>query len=249
MTDTNSGFTTEKFIEFWTNFKGLPQQKAGVEELFNAIQKLEPSLLSDTASWVRNYRKQSGSPPSSGPITPERMNALTGYKASSFDSKFCDSFNNMLAATKFDKSPDAMCQLIGNLMTESANFVYMKEIDSGSYLEGRRDLGNTQPGDGPRFKGCGPLQVTGRAHFAQFAEWLKKNKGKDDPRILKEGTDYVADAYPFEIAISWIQSNGLLNVALNKGIDGVCLRINGGRNGWDSRHKNYAKAKRIFGVD
>lgn len=37
--------------------------------------------------------------------------------------------------------------------------------DAGLQYEGRRDLGNTQPGDGVRFKGRGPIQLTGRANY------------------------------------------------------------------------------------
>ena len=81
--------------------------------------------------------------------------------------------------------------------------------------------------------------VTGRAHFTAFHDWLKRNRGIDDPRILSEGTDYVADAYPFEIAIDWIQRNHLLDVCLNQGFDACCRRINGGTNGWADRHQKY----------
>ena len=50
------------------------------------------------------------------------------------------------------------CAQIGH---ESGGLKWMQEIADGSAYEGRRDLGNTQPGDGHRFKGHGPIQVTG----------------------------------------------------------------------------------------
>jgi len=47
------------------------------------------------------------------------------------------------------------CAQIGH---ESLGLLYMEEIASGQAYEGRRDLGNTQPGDGRRFKGRGPIR-------------------------------------------------------------------------------------------
>ena len=234
----------ERFAQFWASFKGEPQQLAGIEELRQAILQADPTLLTETASWSLNYRKSQPKP--AGPITPDLMHRLTAYPASSFNEAFCTSFNNMLAATGFDQHPQAMQMLMANLMTESGNFIWMKEIASGDAYEGRSDLGNNQPGDGRRFKGCGPLQVTGRVHFQQFHDWLKANKGIDDPRILSEGTAYVADAYPFEIAISWIQGNHLLDVCLNQGFDACCKRINGGTNGWQSRHAHYQHCQQVM---
>ncbi len=49
---------------------------------------------------------------------------------------------------------------------------WMVELDSGHRYEGREDLGNTQPGDGPKYKGRGFVQLTGRNNYAQWSQYL-----------------------------------------------------------------------------
>ena len=218
-------------------YKGTAEQRKAVELLEKAIG---PELLADDQPWVIQYRAEPEKPPTvPGIINPDLMHRLTGYSAASFNEDFCNDFNEMLRATGFDKHVDATQMLVANLMHESCNFLYMKEIDPGYYLEGRSDLQNTQPGDGPRFRGCGPLQVTGRGHATAFYEYLKREKGIDEPNILSIGTDWTADHYAFQIAISWIQNNGLLNVCIEKGFDECCYRINGGWNGFDDRKAKF----------
>ncbi|PZP08753.1 MAG: glycoside hydrolase [Sphingomonas hengshuiensis] len=58
-----------------------------------------------------------------------------------------------------------LAHFMGQCAHESLGFKAMEEIASGADYEGRADLGNTQPGDGKRYKGRGPIQTTGRANY------------------------------------------------------------------------------------
>lgn len=56
---------------------------------------------------------------------------------------------------------------------ESVGLSAMEEYASGAAYEGRSDLGNIYPGDGRRYKGSGPIQLTGRANFRAFTKWAQ----------------------------------------------------------------------------
>lgn len=71
--------------------------------------------------------------------------------------------------------PIKLAAIMAQCKHESGGFVYLKEIASGQAYEGRRDLGNTQPGDGRRFKGRGFIQCTGRNNYASMSRYFRQD--------------------------------------------------------------------------
>ena len=166
-------------------------------------------------------------------FTPQLFEDLTGYAAEKFPHSFCDDCQALFDDTGFSEHLNASQMLMANLLHETANFVFMKELASGDAYEWRTDLGNHGNGDGRRYKGVGVLQLTGRHNYQQLADDV------DDPRVM-EGVDYVAERYPFTSAASWVKHNNLLGLAKRGEFREVCVRINGGLNGYADRCAKYA---------
>jgi predicted chitinase len=131
---------------------------------------------------------------------------------------------------------------LAQLAHESAELRYMEEIASGAAYEGRKDLGNTQPGDGKRYKGRGPIQLTGRANYKRYGDLL----GLD---LVNNPTQAATPEVGFRIAGEFWQLNGLNGLADKQDIRGITKRINGGYNGLDDRIKYYERAKKVLSKD
>ena len=228
--------TSAEWRNFWLYYKDEAHQAAAIEQLYAVLPE---SLLQSDSTWVETYRNPPPKPPSAGLITPELMARYSGHPASAFDQAFCDDFNNLLEQTGFATDLTAFRMLLAQMAHESANWKYMKEIDPGYYLEGRTDLGNCYPGDGPLFRGCGPIQTTGRNHHQRASDLIKSVYGIDDKKIMELGTDYSADIYAFRMAHAWLVDNDYLNLCKGGDVYACTRRLNGGTNGLADREHWY----------
>lgn len=124
----------------------------------------------------------------------------------------------------------------------------LTEFASGEAYNGRLDLGNTQPGDGPRFRGRGAIMVTGRGHYTNLSKWAH-GKGLvptatyfvDNPEMLAADRYYCIGAEWY-----WTVARSQMNALCDKDdFVGVTKAINGGTNGLADRRQRLARAKQL----
>ncbi|MEW6735838.1 MAG: glycoside hydrolase family 19 protein, partial [Acidobacteriota bacterium] len=109
----------------------------------------------------------------------------------------------------------------------------------GAAYEGRLDLGNIKPGDGRRYKGRGPIQLTGRSNYRAAGQAL----GID----LESNPERAADLdVGFRIAGWYWRTRGLNEFADQGNFDEITRRINGGLNGKASRDAYYKRALEVL---
>jgi putative chitinase len=121
---------------------------------------------------------------------------------------------------------------------ESDRFKTSQEYASGSAYEGRRDLGNTQGGDGTRFKGRGRIMVTGRTNYAAMGKAL----GID----LLSQPHLLAESPHSELASGqWWKDHDCNSFCDRDDFVGLTRRINGGVNGLADRQALYAVARKV----
>ena len=125
---------------------------------------------------------------------------------------------------------------------ESAGFRTLEEYADGSAYEGRKNLGNTQPGDGKRYKGRGIFQLTGRANYRDMSVKLGRDL-ENNPILAKDPEVSVLTALEY-----W-KSRGLNTFADQDNLLTITKRINGGLNGLDSRKIFLARAKNAVPKD
>jgi len=151
--------------------------------------------------------------------------------------------NAMVAAQCTTVERAAMwCAQIGH---ESAGLRYMEEIASGAAYNGRADLGNVHPGDGPRYKGSGPIQLTGRHNFRKFSQWCHAQGWVDSPSYFEDRPELVRQDPKWGFLAAtwyWVVARPNINAMADaRDIVGVTRAINGGTNGLPDRQLRYQR--------
>ena len=139
--------------------------------------------------------------------------------------------------------PKRVAAFIAQIGHESGQLKYVKEIwgptAAQARYEGRADLGNTQSGDGSKYRGRGLIQITGRANYKACGEAL----GLDlinQPELLEKPQHACMSAAWFWVA------KGLGTLADEGKFETITRRINGGLNGLADRQMLYARALKVL---
>jgi putative chitinase len=147
----------------------------------------------------------------------------------------------MLAATLARYAIDTplrIAHFLAQTAHESDGFCTTEEYADGRSYEGRADLGNVEPGDGPRFKGRGLIQLTGRVNYAATGKALGLDL-VDEPLTVNDPVTYLLVACAF-----WAR-RAINGPAEADDLYAVTRLVNGGLNGIDSRRAYLMRAKAL----
>lgn len=132
----------------------------------------------------------------------------------------------------------------GQVGEESGGLKWMEELASGAEYNGRVDLGNTQSGDGPRFKGRGPIQVTGRHNYTVLSQWaFDKGLVPTSTYFVDNPNQLSSDQYGFVgVTWYWTTQRPMNDAADARDIVRATKYVNGGTNGLADRTQRWQHA-------
>ena len=185
---------------------------------YEAMLDILPLWEVDTPERVAMFLAQCGHESGGFRVLSENLN----YSAKALDSIFPKYFKRAgRDANEYHRQPEKI-----------ANVIYA----------GRMDNGNTDSGDGWRFRGGGILQLTGRYNYTKFAEAVEMP--------VEEAVDYVRTKEGALDSACWFwDTNNLNKYCDNMDIVGATKRINGGTIGLEDRKKHYVHALDVLGGD
>lgn len=172
-------------------------------------------------------------------MTPDELRQVMPYSAGQvnlFAQPLTDAMTEFAINTSRRRSA-----FLAQVAQESGELRWLRELSSGVQYEGRSDLGNTQPGDGARFKGGGLLMITGRSNFTACGQALGVTLDAQ-PTLIETAPIAARSA-------AWFWNLKGLNTLADTDMFGeITHRINGGYNGLDARLRYWLAARKAEGL-
>jgi putative chitinase len=194
---------------------------------------------------------------------------FTGAKPENLE-KFCDALNEAMHEFEIN-TPHREAMFLAqcghesgqfSLVTENLNYKaetltkvfpkYFKDVDPNDYAKqpekianrvyaNRMGNGDSESGDGYRYRGRGLIQLTGKNNYSACGEALEKD--------LHSDSDYLATPEGAARSAGWFfQENGCNEVADSDDVVKCTKIINGGTIGLEERTHLYEKAKSVLGA-
>ncbi len=179
--------------------------------------------------------------------TKTLIDALSGeYPAPTSQVNYAEMLPEVERALKMANctTPKRIAMFLAQIGAESGSLRWMEELADGSAYNGRTDLGNIYPGDGPRFKGRGPIQVTGRHNYGVLSQWAYKKKYVPTRTYFVDHPEQLAwRKYRWLGAIwYWTVARPMNKYADNMDILGATIAVNGGTNNLAGRTARWRHA-------
>lgn len=140
-------------------------------------------------------------------------------------------------------TPHRIAAFLGTIAEESGALMYTRELWGPTPAQERyepphekaAELGNTEPGDGYRFRGRGLIQITGRANYQTASDAL----GHD---FVSSPDSVRSPDNAMQTACWWWKTHGCNELADVPDFEAVTRRVNGGLTHYDRRKAYYDRA-------
>lgn len=189
-------------------FKSIFPNCKNAEELCNLMDNLLSNNGIDTKERINSFLAQCGH--ESGGFT--RFVENLNYSAKGLRATFPKYFPDDAIATAYERKPEKI-----------ANRVYANRMNNS----------NESSGDGWKFRGRGPIQLTGKANYEMFSKDTGIDLLQNPDLVLSDNTILLKTAIWF-----W-NKNKLNDFADKKDIKGMTKKINGGFIGLEERQHNF----------
>ena len=180
-------------------------------------------------------------------MTPQLLRAATGCTQDA-----ADLYAEHLAAACAHcdiNTPTRLAAFLAQVGHESGSLRHVREVwgptPAQERYEGRRDLGNTEPGDGFRYRGRGLIQCTGRDNYRRVTQWLSAYGAPNFEHAPEKLED---PQWAVWSAAAWWRHNGCNEIADSGDFERLTKRINGGLNGLQDRRLRWERARAALDI-